>query len=164
VRARRDLLPVLGLLAALTLAGCGTSADEAGRGSGCGESCRGQVERLLGARLPDAVAELEYFRWQPSSQLSFATAYVKLEGSPGELLRLVRRLRLHRYGDAGARRYLPTGWQTLPGVTLSWWDASRATPRRSWAARFGVDGSIVAKLERGHLYAIVTDTGVARRE
>jgi hypothetical protein len=44
-------------------------------------------------------------------------------------------------------------------VSLDWWEASKETPPESWAAPFGVNGRIVAKLEGGRLYAIVTDTG-----
>ena len=89
-------------------------------------------------------------------------AYIRVGGPPDDLLSLVRRLALHRYGEEGALPYLPTGWRTQPQVELDWWDATGETPPESWAGPFGVAGSIVAKLERGRLYAIVTDTG--RRE
>jgi hypothetical protein len=111
--------------------------------------------------LPAGVRDVRYHRWQPSSDLSFFTGYVKLGGPRDDLVSIPPQLGLHRLGEEGALPYLPTSWATQPQVTLDWWDAGPETPPESWAGPFGVSGTIVAKLEDGRLYAIVTDTGRA---
>ena len=148
MRTARDVLLPLAAAAVLALAACAPGGGD-----------RDEVEELLGVEVPASAEEIRHFRWQPSDELRFYTAYIKVRAPRADLLALVRRLRLHRYGDEGALPYLPTRWRTHPQVDLDWWDASRRTPRESWAAPFGTDGSIVAKIERGRLYAIVTDTG-----
>jgi hypothetical protein len=152
VRTFRDAFTRLIVLAAAALllgAGCGGAGTP-----------RGKVEHLLHVELPGGIDDVRYHRWQPSDQITFYTAYVKLGGPRADLVSVVDRLHLHRYGDRGARPYLPTGWQTMPQVKLDWWDATGKTPPESWAAPFGVAGRIVAKLERGHLYVIATDNGL----
>jgi hypothetical protein len=151
VRPLRDgcaRLIVVTAAAALVAAGCG------------GGGPRGDVEHLLHVEVPSSVDDVRYDRWHPSDQLTFYTAYARLGGPRADLVSVVQQLHLHRYGEPGARPYLPTGWKTVPQVELDWWDATRTTPPDSWAGPFGVAGRIVAKLERGHLYVIATDTGL----
>lgn len=113
-----------------------------------------RVQKLLGVELPDDAADLHYYKWQPSSELSYYTAYVKFRVSVPEFMKLVERMQALMEKSA----YLPAAWDAEPGVHLDWWDPEPGTPRESGAKQFGLNGWIFAKHERGNAYLIVTDT------
>jgi hypothetical protein len=117
-----------------------------------------KVQKLLGVELPDKAADLHYYKWQPSAELSYYIAYIKFDVSAQEFVDLIERMETTMKG-VGASPYLPTSWNTVPEVHLDWWDPSPDTPEVSAARPFGLNGWIVAKHERGTAYLIATDTG-----
>lgn len=119
-----------------------------------------KVQKLLGVELPDKAANLHYYRWQPSADLSYYIAYIKFDVSAQEFVALIERMETTMTG-ADASPYLPMSWNTVPEVHLDWWDPSLDIPEASAARPFGLNGWIAAKHERGTAYLIATDTGRA---
>lgn len=121
---------------------------------------RWHIQKLLGTTLPERVANLHYFKWQPSSDLSYYTAYIKFSTSRKEFVDLMTRMQMSFHNTGGdANLYLPAAWGTVPELKLDWWDPSPDMPVSSAARDFGINGWIVAKYERDCVYLIVSDTG-----
>lgn len=123
---------------------------------------RPRGEKLLGIAYPDRVTEAGFHRVRPSNELSLYTAYIKLTGPEPELMNIVHALRLQRADEDAGLRYLPARWGGPASVRLDWWDATPDTPPTAYASAFGIDGHIVAKMERDALYIVATDTGRTR--
>ncbi len=119
---------------------------------------RRAVQKLLDTALPDVTDDLHYFRWQPSEDLSYYTAYMKFGTSREEFVDLMERMNMDFRGAGGdANLYLPAAWDAM--IELDWWDPDADTPEYSAARSFGANGWIVAKYESGHVYMTVSDTG-----
>ena len=120
---------------------------------------RRQAETLLEIELPEAIGEVHAFRWQPSGDLHYFHAYVKLIASRQDFLDLVERLRLAHRRAAESAGYLPAAWEAPRGVDLPWWDPGADTPPDSAARAYGTNGWVVAKYEDGQIFLILTDSG-----
>jgi hypothetical protein len=120
---------------------------------------RARIEALLGASIPGDVGNVEYARVQPSSDLSFFTAYARFDATRAGFDAFVRRAGLHVAGSDDAFGLLPAAWR-WPGAP-PWWTASDETPAAAAAKRSGVDGWTVVKYEQGSVFLIVSDTGIS---
>src|SRR5262245_38729821 len=90
---------------------------------------RRAVEKLLGVPLPGQVADLSYFKWQPSTDLAVYDAYIKFRASHEYYLDFVRRRNLIFFEESGPTAHLPSAWKQSDEIAaLEWWDPTPETP------------------------------------
>lgn len=119
-----------------------------------------KLDELLGAQVLAGRPGVQVRVHRPSPQLPLYEAYARFDGDEFAFRALMSALGLGAAGTATAGGHLPAAWRASDRVPLPWWDATAETPATAAARPFGSGGWIVAKLERGHVYLIVTDTGV----
>lgn len=122
-----------------------------------------ELDELLGARVLAGQPGVQAHIHRPSPQLPLYEAYARFDGDDAAFRALASALGLGAAGTPTAGGHLPAAWRAMSGAALPWWDATADTPASAGARQFGKAGWIVAKLERGRVYLIVTDTGVAQR-
>jgi hypothetical protein len=120
---------------------------------------RDRVQKLLQVDLPTEAADLHVYDFQPDSDLSYHTTYVKFRIEKAGFGELMSRLQAKTGDDDVGRRYLPAAWHTPQNLELDWWNPSADTPPDAAAKAFGFNGWLVAKYEQGWAYLIATDTG-----
>jgi hypothetical protein len=138
---------------ALAAAACGPSARK--------EDVMSEAKKLddlLGVRVFQGKPGLHVYIHEPSPQLGLYEAYARFDGDAQALRALGAELSLDAAGTQAAGGHLPASWHPPAGVSLPWWDASPETPPNAVARAHGSNGWIVAKLERGGIYLIATDT------
>lgn len=118
---------------------------------------RKQAEKLLQIDLPKTASSVWFYPWRPSKDLKFFQAHLKFDSTEEEFTFFAAKLGLHPAGAPDAM-HLPASWGAPPGVELEWWDPSPETPSNARARSYGVNGWIVAKLERRFAFLILTDT------
>src|SRR5689334_7928079 len=109
-------------------------------------SKRQTIQKLFRHSLPENVSDLHYYKWQPSTDLSYYVAYIKFCISIEEFVLLVGRMGMDFHNKGGAAMlYLPTSWETMQSIALDWWNPEPDTPENAAAKSFGVNGWIVTK-------------------
>lgn len=121
-----------------------------------------EVTKLLGSDALVGRPGLRVYIHRPAPHLAMYTAYARYHGDEAELARLASALRLARKGTIEAGGHLPAVWTAPPDASLPWWDATAETPEASAARSHGTSGWIVAKLEQGRIYVIVSDASDAQ--
>jgi len=119
-----------------------------------------KIEKLLGSTIPFKTTGLYFSKWQPNPDLYYFHAYIKLDATKSQYLKLVKTLNLgHRGQTPEADSFLPASWNCQDEKALAWWHASAETPIDAAAERYGVNGWIAAKFENDAIYIHITDTG-----
>lgn len=116
------------------------------------------LDSMLGARVIEGKPGLHVYIHRPSPALDLYSAYARFDGDEQAFQALAAALRLAGPRTPGAGGHLPASWHGPEGVSLPWWDPTLETPPTSAARSHGSGGWIVAKLERGRIYLIATDT------
>lgn len=121
---------------------------------------RREAQRLLGTELPADAHEIRYLVWQPSTDLAYHEALLRFDASHADYLACVERRGLALFVSSGPTVHLPIDWTPSPEITApDWWQPSAVTPPDAAGGLVGRYGSIAVKWERGHVYALIVDTG-----
>ena len=118
------------------------------------------VESEIGTILPKSTQELNYYWFQPSTDLYEHWIYIKFRASKEDYLDLMRRMGVQTYDKADRRLYLllPGHWKATSPSVPQWWDPSIDIPDDTAMMYYGDPesaGWTVAKYENGYVYIVI---------
>lgn len=116
-------------------------------------SIKKKIETLLSIELNKDVKQIQYYSWQPSSDLLYCQNYIYLRASEQFLDEFI-----HHFDLSADSPHLPTNWQLPEGVQLNWWP-KLDNADNCYANDFGYNGSIVLQRQNLEAFIIVIDSG-----
>ena len=116
---------------------------------------RRRVQELLGMTLPESVDDVRYYKYQPNSEITYYTVYIRFRIPKDEYMDLMRQMNMTFYTGVDTPYWylFPGKWKTSRSAVSDWWNPTLETLRNNTATRqYGSDGWIIAKHENGYAY------------
>ncbi len=115
------------------------------------------VEKELGVVLPDSVAVLNHYVFQPNPDYKDYYVYVKMQSEEHAFISLMEKMTIPLFDSTAPqlRLYLPGAWKQMDSPKLEWWDPDPTSIPDNTGLLAGSNRVAVAKFENGFIYIVI---------